>query len=88
MLKPTLKLTVLMETSVVQRVRSTVSHKPDGLQVLLIRVVVLGQRRVRVVPAGVAGQDRNPVLSALHPPAAAHECVNKVRVMKTQKSYS
>ena len=88
MMKPTLKLTVLIEMSVAQRVRSIVSHTPDRLHVLLIMVVVLGQGWVRVLPAGVAGQDRNPVVSALHPLAAAHECVNKVRVMKTQKSYS
>ena len=35
-----------------------------------------------MLPAGVAGQDRNPVVSALHPSAAAHKCVNKVRVIK------
>lgn len=68
--------------SMAQRVRSTVSHKPDGLHILLIVAVVLWQWRVRVLPAGVAGQDRNPVVSALHPSAAAHKCVNKVRVIK------
>ena len=77
-----------MEVSVVQRDRSKLSHIPDGLQVLLIMIVVLGQGRVRVVPARVAGQDRNPVVSALHRPVAAHECVNKVNVMKTQKGHS
>ena len=51
----------------VQRDGSTLSHIPDGLQVLPIMIVVLGQERVWVVPAGVAGQDRNPVVSALHP---------------------
>ena len=59
-----LTLTVLMEAKEVQREVSTFSHTPDGLQVLLIMAVVLGQRRVRVVPAGVSGQERNPVVSA------------------------
>ena len=76
MLKPTLKLTVLMEVSEVQREGSTLSHTPDRLQVLLTMVVVLGQGRVWVVPARVSGQNRNPVVFALHPPAAAHECVS------------
>ena len=83
MMKPTLKLAVLIEMSVAQRVRSIVSHKADGLHILLIVAVVLGQGRVRVLPAGVAGQDRNSVVSALHPLASAHKCVNKVRVIKT-----
>ena len=54
----------LMEVKEVQRERSTFSHTPDRLQVLLTIVVVLGQRRVWVVPAGVSGQERNPVVSA------------------------
>ena len=81
MLKPTLKLTVLMRVSEVQREGSTLSHTPEGLQVLLIMVVVLGQGRVWVVPARVFGQDRNRVVSALHSPAAARECVKIVRVI-------
>ena len=64
MLKSTLALTVLMEVKGVQREGSTFSHTPDRLQVLLIMVVVLGQRRTRVVPAGVSSQERNPVTSA------------------------
>ena len=59
-----LTLTVLMEVKGVQREGFTLSHTPDRLQVLLIMVVVLGQRRVRVVPAGVSSQERNPVVSA------------------------
>ena len=65
MLKSTLALTVLMEEKEVQRETSTHSHIPDSLQVLLILVVLLGQRRVWVVPARVSGQERNPVTSAL-----------------------
>ena len=56
-------LTTLMEVKGVQREGSTLSHTPDRLQVLLIMVVVLGQRRDRVVPAGVSGQERNSVVS-------------------------
>ena len=58
-------LTTLMEVKGVQREESTLSHTPDKLQVLLIMVVVLGQRRDRVVPAGVSGQEKNSVVSAL-----------------------
>ena len=71
MLKSILKLTVLMEVNEVQRVRSTLSHTPDRLQVLLIRVVVLGQRRVQVVPAKVSGQEKNSVVSPLQMTFAA-----------------
>ena len=53
-----------MEVKEVQREESTLSHTPDRLQVLLIMMLVLGQRRVRVVPAGVSDQERNPVTSA------------------------
>ena len=53
-----------MEVKGVQREGSTLSHTPDKLQVLLIMVVVLGQRRDRVVPVGVSGQERNSVVSA------------------------
>ena len=53
-----------MEAKGVQREGSTLSHTPDRLQVLLIMVVVLGQRREWVVPAGVSGQERNSVVSA------------------------
>ena len=60
-----------MEKNEVQRVRSTLSHIPDRLQVLLIMVVVLGQPRVWVVPAGVFDQERNSVVSAWHLPVAA-----------------
>ena len=67
---PTLTLTTLMEVKGVQREGSTLSHTPDELQVLLITVVVLGQRRDWVVPAGVSGQERNSVVSASHPSAA------------------
>ena len=71
MLKSILKLTVLMEVNEVQRVKSTSSHTPDRLQFLLIMVVVLRQRRVRVVPARVSGQERNPVVSPLQMTFAA-----------------
>ena len=64
-------LTVLMEANEVQRVRSTLSHTPDRLQVLLIVVVVLGQWRVQMVPTSVSGQERNSVVSASHLPVAA-----------------
>ena len=60
-----------MEVNEVQRVRSTLSHIPDRLQVLLILVVVLGQGRIWVVPARVFVQERNSVVSALHLPVAA-----------------
>lgn len=86
MLKPTLKLTALMEASV-QGERSTLSHIPDRLQVLLTMVVVSGHWRVWVVPARVSGQERNSVVSALHPLVTACVCVRKARVIKTQKSY-
>ena len=59
-----------MEVKGVQREGSTLSHTPDRLQILLIMVVVLGQWRDWVVPAGVSGQERNSVVSALHPSAA------------------
>ena len=49
----------------VQREMSTRSQTPDELQVLLIMVVVLGQRRDWVVPAGVLGHKRKSVVSAL-----------------------
>ena len=50
----------------VQREMFTPSQTPDGLQVLLIMVVVvLGQRRDWVVPAGVLGHKRKSVVSAL-----------------------
>ena len=64
--RSTLTLTVLMEEKLVQGERSTLSHTPDELQVLLIMVVLLGQRRNTVVPAGVSGQERNSVVSASH----------------------
>ena len=49
-----------------QREMSTRSQTPDKLQVLLIMVVVvLGQRRDWVVPAGVLGHKRKSVASAL-----------------------
>ena len=53
-----------MEVKGVQREGSTLSHTPDELQVLLITVVVLGQRRDWMVSAGVSGQERNSVVSA------------------------
>ena len=55
-------LTGLMEG---QREMSTPSQTPDELQVLLIMVVVLGQRRNWVVPAEVLGHKRKSVASAL-----------------------
>ena len=55
-----------MEVKGVQREGSTLSHTPDRVQVLLIIVVVLGQRRDQVVPARVSGQEKNSVVSALH----------------------
>ena len=48
-----------------QRDGSTLSHTPDGLQVLLIMVVVLGQWRDWVVPAEVLGHKRKSMVSAL-----------------------
>ena len=60
-----------MEEKLVQRERSTLSHTPDELQVLLIIMVLPGQRRDSVVPAGVFGQERNPVVSASHVKTAA-----------------
>ena len=79
-----LKLTVLMEVNEVQRVRSTLSHTPDRLQVLLIMVVVLGHWRVRVVPTIVAGQEKNPVVSPLQMTLATGTVRRKVvrRVME------
>ena len=58
--------TVLIEVKGVQREGSTLSHTPDGLQVLLTMVVVLGQETDRVVLARVAGQNRNSVTSSSH----------------------
>ena len=55
----------------VQIESSTLSHTPDELQVLLIMMVLLGQRRDSVVPAEVFGQERNPVVSASHVKTAA-----------------
>ena len=55
----------------VQREGSTLSHTPDELHVLLIMVVLLGQWRDSVVPAGVSGQERNSVVSASHKTVAA-----------------
>ena len=49
----------------VQREMSTRSQTPDGLQVLLIMVVVLGQCRDWMVPAGVLGHKRKSLVSAL-----------------------
>ena len=66
MSRSTLTLTILMEEKLVQRERSALSHTPDELQVLLIMVVLLGQRRDTVVPAGVSGQERNSVVSSSH----------------------
>ena len=79
-----LKLTVLMEVNEVQRVRSTLSHTPDRLQVLLMMVVVLGHWRFRVVPARVSGQEKNPVVSPLQMTLAAGTVRRKVvrRVME------
>ena len=64
-------LTILMEEKIVQRELSTLSHTPDELQVLLIMVVLLGQRRDTVVPAGVSGQERTLVVSASHKTVAS-----------------
>ena len=55
-----------------ERERSTLSHTPDQLQVLLTMMGVLRHWRVRVVPPSVSGQKRSPVVSALH---SAHVCV-------------
>ena len=71
MLRSIMELTVLMEVNEVQRVKSTLSHSPDRLQVLVMMVVVLGQQRVRVVPAKVSGQERNSVVSLLQMTFAA-----------------
>ena len=61
-----------MEVNEVHREGSTLSHTPDELQVLLIMVLVLGQRRVWVVPATVSGQERTPVVSLLQITFAAN----------------
>ena len=63
-----------MKVNKVQRVRSTLSHTPDRLQVLLTMVVVLGHWRVRVVPTIVAGQNKSPVDSASHLAAHVRVC--------------
>ena len=63
--------TVLMKVKGVQREGSTLSHTPDELQVLLIIVVVLGQRRDWVVPAEVLGHKRKSVVSASQLPVPA-----------------
>ena len=73
-----------MRASEVQREGSTLSHTPDRLQVLLIMVVVLGQQRVWVVPAGVLGQERNSVVSALHLPAAA-QCKKRKELWRDRR---
>ena len=70
---------MLMEANEVQRVRSTLPHTPDRLQILLIMVVVLGQWRVQEVPARVSGQERNSVVSALHLLVAASICMHDKR---------
>ena len=75
MLKSILKLTVLMEANEVQRVGSTLSHSPDRLQFLLIMVVVLGQGRVELVPARIAGQERNSVVLSLQMTFAAETVI-------------
>ena len=61
---PAPSLTGLVEVKGVQREGSTLSQTPDGLQVLLIMVVVVGQWRDRVVPAEVLGHERKSVVSA------------------------
>ena len=48
---------------VLQTERLTSSQMPGGLQVLKTMVVVLGQGKNLVVPAGVSGQRRNCVVS-------------------------
>ena len=60
----TLILTVLMELIGMQRERSTLSQMPSGLQVLLTMVVVLGQGKDLVIPTGVGGHRKNPVVSS------------------------
>ena len=80
-----IKLTVLMEVNEVQREVSTLSHTPEELQVLLIMVVVVGQRRVWVVPARVKFQKKNSVVSASHPRAA---CVCIIRLRRDRRVYS
>ena len=59
-----------MKVKAVQREGSTLSQTPVRLQLLLIMVVVLGQRRDWVVPAGVLGQERKSVVSALQQTSA------------------
>ena len=61
-------LTVLMELKGIQREGSTMSHSPERLQLRTIVVVVLGQERVCMVPAGVSGHKRNSVTSASQKP--------------------
>ena len=83
-----IKLTVLMEVNEVQREVSTLSHTPEELQVLLIMVVVVGQRRVWVVPARVKFQKKNSVVSASHPSAVCVCVCVCHQVKERQKSSS
>ena len=62
---------------------------PGGLQVLLMMVMVLGQGKDLVVPAGVSGQRRNCVASSLQKPVPAgimimrYRCAHVLREWET-----
>ena len=62
---------MLMVLKVRQTERSTVLHSPTRVHILSTVVVLLGQGRVWVVPAGVSGQKRNPVCSESQTTAGA-----------------
>ena len=76
---PTWILTVLMELSGMQREGSTLSQMPGVLQVLLMMVVVLGQGKDLVIPAGVSGQRRNCVDSSSQKPNPANKAIIRQR---------
>jgi len=68
-----------MKLSGMQREELSSSQMPGGLQVLLMMVMVLGQGKDLVVPAGVSGQRRNCVASSLQKPA-----LQRVRSISSQ----
>ena len=60
---PQMTLTVLMVLKVMHTEISTLLHLPMRVHILSMVVMLLGQGRVWVVPAGVSGQKSNPVCS-------------------------
>ena len=56
-------LTVLMVLKVMHFEVSTLLHSPMRVHILSMVAMLLGQGRVRVVPAGVSGQKRISVCS-------------------------